>query len=428
MIFLEDMMEIAKTPQEYGKPYLLQRYSEFRASFFEGDNGPLPQHMEISFCRATNYLGVCKSKARVVKYMFGPPSYELLECHIELSNAYDFTKKKLDEVLIHEMVHAYFSYKGGKYVKEGHGPNFVEKCDEINMHSDYRITVKNDSPLTLNNGTANRIVNDGTVMMIGPKDDANYYVCRVNEKDSGWQKQRLDNWLNVEFKAYDCYDANFKNQFRAKRTQVGVGAIPRDTVDGMIAENILKERAVIEQDLGDATLIAWKDSRSDDAIHYTVVTPNYSHNAWHTIYPSVSGMSSYSVKPGFDGWPSKPVSSGRISFKTVDKSTFREWVDTGKIVPAGSNVGSSLLESVVYKKGHKNSKGEDAPWTIVSHETGKILSSHTSKEKAEEHLRQMEYYKHAKNESMEGFCAWLESQSDCPVFEAASAMFSELFG
>ena len=53
-----------------------------------------------------------------------------------------------------------------------------------------------------------------------------------------------------------------------------------------------------------------------------------------------------------------------------------------------------LVESVKYIKGHKNSKGEDAPWTIVSHETGKILSSHKSKKAAEEHLRQMEYYKH----------------------------------
>ena len=57
---------------------------------------------------------------------------------------------------------------------------------------------------------------------------------------------------------------------------------------------------------------------------------------------------------------------------------------------------------VVYKKGHKNSKGEAAPWTIVSHETGKILSSHTSKSAAEEHLRQMEYYKHAKSPKTEG--------------------------
>ena len=52
------------------------------------------------------------------------------------------------------------------------------------------------------------------------------------------------------------------------------------------------------------------------------------------------------------------------------------------------------MESVKYVKGHKNSKGEDAPWTIVSHETGKILSSHKSEAEAKKHLQQMEYYKH----------------------------------
>ena len=67
---------------------------------------------------------------------------------------------------------------------------------------------------------------------------------------------------------------------------------------------------------------------------------------------------------------------------------------------AAEVTGKALVEMVRYKKGHKNSKGEDAPWTIVSCKTGKILSSHKSKEKAEEHLKQMEYYKHAKAESL----------------------------
>ena len=53
-----------------------------------------------------------------------------------------------------------------------------------------------------------------------------------------------------------------------------------------------------------------------------------------------------------------------------------------------------LVESVKYVNGHKNSKGEDALWTIVSHETGKILSSHKSEAEAKKHLQQMEYYKH----------------------------------
>ena len=79
---------------------------------------------------------------------------------------------------------------------------------------------------------------------------------------------------------------------------------------------------------------------------------------------------------------------------------------------------------VRYKKGHKNSKGELAPWTIVSHKTGKILSSHKSKKKAEEHLRQMEYYKHI-NESV--FSEYLDTLPDGVLFESIRQSYNILF-
>ena len=50
-----------------------------------------------------------------------------------------------------------------------------------------------------------------------------------------------------------------------------------------------------------------------------------------------------------------------------------------------------------YQKGHKNSKGEKAEWVIVSHKTGKVLSSHKTKEKAKEHLQQMHIFKESKS-------------------------------
>lgn len=52
---------------------------------------------------------------------------------------------------------------------------------------------------------------------------------------------------------------------------------------------------------------------------------------------------------------------------------------------------------VVHKKGHKNSKGEKAEWCIVSHKTGKILSSHKSKEAAKAHLQQMHIFKESQD-------------------------------
>jgi hypothetical protein len=42
------------------------------------------------------------------------------------------------------------------------------------------------------------------------------------------------------------------------------------------------------------------------------------------------------------------------------------------------------------KPGHKNSKGESAPWVIIQKGTGKILSSHTSEEAAEKAFEAME--------------------------------------
>ena len=53
----------------------------------------------------------------------------------------------------------------------------------------------------------------------------------------------------------------------------------------------------------------------------------------------------------------------------------------------------TLLEYVKKIPGHRNSKGEPAPWAIVSHKTGKVLSSHKTKAEAEEHLKQMHIFK-----------------------------------
>jgi hypothetical protein len=53
-----------------------------------------------------------------------------------------------------------------------------------------------------------------------------------------------------------------------------------------------------------------------------------------------------------------------------------------------------LQEYVARVPGHKNSQGEDAPWVVKSHTTGKILTSYKSKEAAELGLQNMEIHKH----------------------------------
>lgn len=49
-------------------------------------------------------------------------------------------------------------------------------------------------------------------------------------------------------------------------------------------------------------------------------------------------------------------------------------------------------EKLSYEKGHKNSKGEDAPWVIRSHKDDSVLASFPTKKEAENHMRTMKRY------------------------------------
>jgi len=53
--------------------------------------------------------------------------------------------------------------------------------------------------------------------------------------------------------------------------------------------------------------------------------------------------------------------------------------------------------------GHKNSKGEASPYCIVSHETGKILSSHKTESAAKKHLQDMHAHGNTHNDNTDKF-------------------------
>lgn len=62
-------------------------------------------------------------------------------------------------------------------------------------------------------------------------------------------------------------------------------------------------------------------------------------------------------------------------------------------------------EKLGYEKGHKNSKGENAPWVIRSHEDNRVLASFAKKSDAEEHLQRMKQYSktESKNEDLDKY-------------------------
>lgn len=53
----------------------------------------------------------------------------------------------------------------------------------------------------------------------------------------------------------------------------------------------------------------------------------------------------------------------------------------------------SKYSYVKYVEGHKNSQGEKAPWCVLEHDTGKILSSFKTEEEATSQLRNMHIHK-----------------------------------
>lgn len=59
-------------------------------------------------------------------------------------------------------------------------------------------------------------------------------------------------------------------------------------------------------------------------------------------------------------------------------------------------------EKLGYEKGHKNSKGEDAPWVIRSHKDNRVLASFPTKKEAEDHMQRMKQYSKSEKKS-EGF-------------------------
>lgn len=68
-----------------------------------------------------------------------------------------------------------------------------------------------------------------------------------------------------------------------------------------------------------------------------------------------------------------------------------------EVAKSRETLSESTDEKLGYEKGHKNSRGEDAPWVIRSHKDNRILASFAKKKDAEEHMQRMKQY--SKSES-----------------------------
>lgn len=72
-------------------------------------------------------------------------------------------------------------------------------------------------------------------------------------------------------------------------------------------------------------------------------------------------------------------------------------------------------EKLGYEKGHKNSKGENAPWVIRSHEDNRVLASFSNKKDAEEHLKRMKQYSKTESrnsEDLETYACFIDFETE----------------
>lgn len=81
------------------------------------------------------------------------------------------------------------------------------------------------------------------------------------------------------------------------------------------------------------------------------------------------------------------------------------------------------MATLRYEEGHKNSKGEPAPWVIRAHETtdahkkGEVIAAFSSEEKARQHMVDMHVHSGSIGHTAEAFI-WIPSASE-PILEEA---------
>jgi len=71
-------------------------------------------------------------------------NYNMYNCVLEISKRYDYTKKQLRDIIVHEMIHYYLAYTG-KDIKMKHGKEFKDMANELNRKYGLHITATIDS-------------------------------------------------------------------------------------------------------------------------------------------------------------------------------------------------------------------------------------------------------------------------------------------
>jgi hypothetical protein len=114
------------------------------------------------------------------------------------------TQHDCEEILIHEMVHAWQNYMGISYWNDGHRGCFVRKANEINQKSNGYFHIARLTKLEHSHYQIHRNTDYVKLLVCTKKSDDKLYVGRVLDET------KFERWLGKHYVDIKCYEASGK--------------------------------------------------------------------------------------------------------------------------------------------------------------------------------------------------------------------------
>ena len=166
-------------------PFLKEKFNEFNASYFDGK---LPM-VRFIYNHSKKNLGQYDRSNNTIRITLGRP---------------EMTQHDCEEILIHEMVHAWQNYMGISYWRDGHRGCFIRKANEINQKSNGYFHIARCTKLENGYYQIHRNTDNVKLLVCSKNGDERIYVGRVLDET------RFERWLGKRYDEIKCYEASGK--------------------------------------------------------------------------------------------------------------------------------------------------------------------------------------------------------------------------
>lgn len=166
-------------------PFLTKKFNEFNATYFDGK---LPM-VHFIYNNSQKNLGQYNRSNNTIRITLGRP---------------EMTEHDCEEILIHEMVHAWQNYMGLSYWRDGHRGSFVRKAKEINSKSNGYFHIARCGSLENGSYHIQRNTDYVKLLVCCKKGDSTLRVGRVLDET------RFEGWLGKHYDDIKCYECSGK--------------------------------------------------------------------------------------------------------------------------------------------------------------------------------------------------------------------------